>query len=1090
MYWYCMRSRAWWLGFEAGQAPRAGRPRDFSCLLPANRHAHAKCDMLEEKTCRESCRRCCYKPTRLPEERRYVLLAMPSLQRKVGAQKDLAELCYISALHQTGDDVRKDGSIRDVDVALYLRSRHNVLVSEEEVRKFILPGLAGTTTCCMGNGGVRAEGQDEGDAIDGGKKSNANDDSVVDLAELTALLMIPVLVKLAEEQQQQATAAAVEDDFIDDDSSGQCDMSKESSNANIIENALRIILNDVGNSKGKEVENDPANGLYPELTPDLLRTILITYGEEEMAADDRLIEEMTTMALVDGKVLDPATFAHILTADLAPLCSSDETRVSTNYQDAIAATIDDQKIVEKKGEDVESGTDGATFTTSTAHDLKRFRFNTSSIDFTGGRYASKAMVALLWASFIMFVFAELIIGGDLSAYVVSYYMFVKNNPCQFIAFTDSIGNPPGTYNHTFPDGSTYSDWVEPCEDYEETFGMKIGKSVAVWLYRFIIYMVYGVIFVGLGSLGNSTESVLCCNRRVAAMAGTIFLIVVAVLPFTFRMLGWKACPDCYSDDAAFRFIAYSYIFFAFFVILIQSMIVTGLNKLPKLRKVIDSEVYAETGMKQAAIYKTTQMIEHGLALHGCTDNGNNTAIEAHDNGGQSSTSSLAGALLNYFTDESTESIGGFFWCWRNYLNGNLFYEEGITLSGRILAMNIIQGCLVVYLFIGGVLLTRGFVYLWGLGKDQIDGMVDFLMKRFNLSVLAENVTKQIDTSDLCADLSDPTVCETIKDYVSGDAIQAFVSSIAYGVYPTDAYMISIPFVILTMVSVGTALVLFSLYIPSVCRAILEFRCGNDALFNNNKRFKMYRTRLDMTTQLLGTIFWTGIIGPIIIGILVMLPVFFLLWQTTRPLVLSIIAVVLGISISVLIRDIVAIAMMKPSCRGFYRKNVNRNNIGALALEAVMIGLGIFYAFTRVAKILVVTLLYISRVDTNLLSVDLNVGPLQDHYPKYFRQQLLLHESHKHPWLEVLGKLYLMKFRHRENFISSAGYSYRLIFTLSLLPYLRKYRLQNRETDDNKEEVSRAMKLAFGSGMSPRMPKKRATDITAIDVEGSMQSIEG
>ena len=202
------------------------------------------------------------------QTQQHLVLAMPSLQRKVGAQKDLAELCYISALHQTGDDVRRDGSIRDVDIALYLRSRHNVLVTEEEVRRFILPGLAGTTCCKSDDVKV----VDDTDANHGGGKlkggSNANDDGVVDLAELTALLMIPVLVKLAEEQQQQqqqqAMAMADEvDEFVDDERNSKQDISDESLNGNIIGDALRIILNDIGSSEN-----------YPELTPDLLRTML------------------------------------------------------------------------------------------------------------------------------------------------------------------------------------------------------------------------------------------------------------------------------------------------------------------------------------------------------------------------------------------------------------------------------------------------------------------------------------------------------------------------------------------------------------------------------------------------------------------------------------------------------------------------------------------------------------------------------------------------------------------------------------------------------------------------------------------------
>lgn len=289
-------------------------------------------------------------------------------------------------------------------------------------------------------------------------------------------------------------------------------------------------------------------------------------------------------------------------------------------------------------------------------------------------------------------------------------------------------------------------------------------------------------------------------------------------------------------------------------------------------------------------------------------------------------------------------------------------------------------------------------------------------------------------------------------------------------------MISVPFVVLTVVAFCAALVLFSLFIPSVCRTILRFRCGDEPLFNDSKCYQMYQTRVDMTTQLLGTIFWTGLLGPIILGILAMLPTFFLLWQTTRPLLLSIVAATIGVFFAVVVKEIVAILLMKMSYQGFYRKKVTRNNIGGLALETVTIGLGLFYAIARVAKILIASLLYISRIDTNLLSQDLNVGPLNDAYPRFFRQALLLQESHKHPWLEVLGKMYLMKIRYREKFVSSAGYSYRLVFALSLLPYLRKYRLTNREAGQGDDEKQTKMfNFSF-----PKKTSKRATEVTSIE----------
>ena len=1056
---------------------------------------------------------------------------MPTFQRKTGAQKDLAELCYVSALHQTGNDVRRDGSIRDADIALYLRSRHNVVVSEEDVREFILPGLAGTIP--RGNAGssnsntCNSESADAGaddkeiaetalTSTTGTTNGGSNDDGAMDLAELTALLLIPPLVKLAEEHHTTATSSinnksdgsdsdGSDDKFNDEDANAAV-----TNSADIIAATLDVILNDVASLQGYSAGDcDPANGVYPELTPELLRTILTTYGEEELADDDQLIDDMMAVAIASSvpvnapvdvtstsdedrvggtpessssscccKVrLEPATFARLLTADLGLLHSADENRVSTNYQDVLAAAVDSagHDAAVKKSEEHEEDEDVETGSSSTYFDLPRFRFSTSSIDFAAGRYASKAMAAFLWASFVMFVFAELVIGGDLSAYTVTYILFIQNSPCQYVAFADSIGNPEMSYYHTFPDGTTYEDWVEPCADYTESFWLKIGKSTTVWLYRFVVFMLYGVGVIGFGSLGNNTEPGRCWNRRFAATIGILSLITSVFIPFIARMRGQGLCTDCYSDDAAFRFLAIAYFIFTALVICILLAIILGLNKIPKLQKIIDSEVYSEQGMKQAGNYKTIEMMKNMLVLHGKT-------ISASDQKG----SSLGTALLNYFTSEETESVGGFCWCWRNYLNGNLFHKEGISISGRILAINLVQLCVAIYVLIGGILLWRLMVYLWSLGVAQIDGLVDAIIERFNLQDLISDISQKVDASSVCTDLPDPAVCDTIKDYVSGDAIQAFVSSIVYSTYPSEQYMISVPFIVYAVVASGSSLILFLLYVPSVYRTIIKFRCGSEPLFSDNARFKMYRNRVDMTTQLLGTIFWTGIFGPVILGALAMLLTFFLLWQTTRPLLLSIVAAIIGVMFAVILKEIVAVALMKTSYQGFYRRRVTRNNIGSLALETVTIGLGVFYAVARVGKILIVTILYISRIDTDLLSLDLHVGPLEDKYPRFFRQALLLQESHKHPWLEVLGKMYLMKYRYREKFISSAGYTYRLIFALSLMPYLRKFRLTNRKMDqDGGEGLSKAFKFPI-----PRKSSKRATEVTAIDRIDSAPLIGG
>ena len=61
----------------------------------------------------------------------------------------------------------------------------------------------------------------------------------------------------------------------------------------------------------------------------------------------------------------------------------------------------------------------------------------------------------------------------------------------------------------------------------------------------------------------------------------------------------------------------------------------------------------------------------------------------------------------------------------------------------------------------------------------------------------------------------------------------------------------------------------------------------------------------------------------------------------------------------------------------------------------------------------------------------------------FRKYLLIQEAHRHPYLELLGKIYLMKLSYGKNFIDRAGYCYRLIFTLALMPWLRKHRTMAR-----------------------------------------------
>jgi len=81
----------------------------------------------------------------------------------------------------------------------------------------------------------------------------------------------------------------------------------------------------------------------------------------------------------------------------------------------------------------------------------------------------------------------------------------------------------------------------------------------------------------------------------------------------------------------------------------------------------------------------------------------------------------------------------------------------------------------------------------------------------------------------------------------------------------------------------------------------------------------------------------------------------------------------------------------------------------------------------------------------------------DTFPTIFRQDLLATDAHRHPYIERLGLMFMMKLRHGEKFANQAGSIWRLIFVMALMPWLRKYRIFNAESmlaDDNELNVSK------------------------------------
>lgn len=102
------------------------------------------------------------------------------------------------------------------------------------------------------------------------------------------------------------------------------------------------------------------------------------------------------------------------------------------------------------------------------------------------------------------------------------------------------------------------------------------------------------------------------------------------------------------------------------------------------------------------------------------------------------------------------------------------------------------------------------------------------------------------------------------------------------------------------------------------------------------------------------------------------------------------------------------------------------------------------------KLLITSALYVGRIDTPFLAPGVGrLGDLElDGYPAIFMKDILSHEAHRHPYLELMGVMYLMKLRYGEHFGNRAGSTWRLIFVYALMPWLSTYRILREVTTED------------------------------------------
>lgn len=234
-----------------------------------------------------------------------------------------------------------------------------------------------------------------------------------------------------------------------------------------------------------------------------------------------------------------------------------------------------------------------------------------------------------------------------------------------------------------------------------------------------------------------------------------------------------------------------------------------------------------------------------------------------------------------------------------------------------------------------------------------------------------------------------------------------------------------------------------IYIPSFISTVLKFRSGVIGSLRD-REFIIYRYAAEQVTILFGSSFWgclfTGIAALILVGGIVFLAV----WHVSRSVVMIIIAQLIGITVTVLLRMLILMFLRREFSAAYYRKQTWQDNFMRVILEAWNIGISSGFMLIRMLELFFLTALYVGRLDTPVLAS--GVGVLNniaiDSYPNTFRKDLLSHDAHRHPYIERLGTCIMLKLRYGNDFGKRAHSCWRVLFVLCLMPWMRKYRLRS------------------------------------------------
>ena len=226
----------------------------------------------------------------------------------------------------------------------------------------------------------------------------------------------------------------------------------------------------------------------------------------------------------------------------------------------------------------------------------------------------------------------------------------------------------------------------------------------------------------------------------------------------------------------------------------------------------------------------------------------------------------------------------------------------------------------------------------------------------------------------------------------------------------------------------------------------------------------------LITLLFGSIFWSCVVASALVGSIIFSVLFFFLYDRTSFYAQTSFAIIIGALLAVLFRTLIMMLGRQKYFQAFYRTRPAGANIYFLALEWANFALTVAFALGRFAKLLAVATLSVGRIDTQILSDDvMYLGPIDmDAAPTMHTRDILIHEAHRHPYIEALGSFYLTKLRYGNRYCTRAGSTWRLIFVYALMPWMQKHRIAG-EIEESTKDIEGADGPSIFSSFSKAHP---------------------